>query len=192
MKTTIFITLFLGATLFTYGQKADTIVKKTVKLKNVGGTNMSSDKGLFDNLSASTEFTTLVKLIKASGLADQLNTGLITFLAPTDKAFAKLPAGVIDTLMQATNQKKLVAFLNYLVIPGQMNSKDILKLVKTNNGEAKLTTATGGIILARINSNRNILLIDENGRQSVVLQFDISQSNGTMLVLENVLISLNK
>ena len=192
MKTAIFITLFLGATLFTYGQKADTIVKKTVKIKSVDGTNMSSAKGLFDNLSASTEFTTLVKLIKASGLADQLNTGIITFLAPTNKAFTRLSSGSIDSLMQTANQKKLVRFLNYLVIPGQLNSKDLLKLIKANNGEAKLTTIAGGIITARINPNRNILLTDENGGQSVVLQFDIGQNNGTMFVLENILFPLNK
>ena len=153
---------------------------------------MSSAKGLVDNLSASPDFTTLVGLIKASGLADQLNSGIITFLAPTNKAFAKLPAGTIDSLMQTTNQKKLVRFLNYLVIPGQLNSKDLLKLVKANNVEAKLTTLSGGIITARINPNRNILLTDENGGQSVVLLFDIGLSNGTMFVLENVLFPLNK
>lgn len=153
---------------------------------------MSSAKGLVDNLSASPEFTTLVELIKASGLVDQLNSGIITFLAPTNKAFAKLPAGAIDSLMQVTNQKKLVQFLNYLVIPWQLNSKDILKMIKAGNGEAKLTTIAGGIIIARINPNRNILLTDENGGQSVVLLFDIGQSNGTMFVLENVLFPSNK
>ena len=153
---------------------------------------MSSAKGLVDNLSASPDFTTLVGLIKASGLADQLNSGIITFLAPTNKAFAKLPAGTIDSLMQTTNQKKLVRFLNYLVIPGQLNSKDLLKQVKANTGEAKLTTLSGGIITARINPNRNILLTDENGGQSVVLLFDIGLSNGTMFELENVLFPLNK
>ena len=94
--------------------------------------------------------------------------------------------------MQTANQKKLVRFLNYLVIPGQLNSKDLLKLIKANNGEAKLTTIAGGIITARINPNRNILLTDENGGQSVVLQFDIGQNNGTMFVLENILFPLNK
>ena len=192
MKTTIFISLLLSATLFSYGQKADSLAKKAIKIKNVDGTNMSSAKGLVDNLSASPDFTTLVGLIKASGLADQLNSGIITFLAPTNKAFAKLPAGTIDSLMQTTNQKKLVRFLNYLVIPGQLNSKDLLKLVKANNVEAKLTTLSGGIITARINPNRNILLTDENGGQSVVLLFDIGLSNGTMFVLENVLFPLNK
>jgi len=192
MKTTIFITLLLSLTFCSYGQKADSLVKKAIKIKNVDGTNMSSAKGLVDNLSASPEFTTLVGLIKASGLADQLNSGIITFLAPTNKAFARLPSGSIDSLMQTTNQKKLVQYLNYLVIPGQLTSKDILKMIKAGNGEAKLTTLSGGIILARINPNRNILLTDENGGQSVVLLFDIGQSNGTMYVLENVLFSLNK
>ncbi len=192
MKTTIFITLLLSLTFCSYGQKADSLAKKNIKIKNVEGTNMSSAKGLVDNLSASPEFTTLVELIKASGLVDQLNSGIITFLAPTNKAFAKLPAGAIDSLMQVTNQKKLVQFLNYLVIPWQLNSKDILKMIKAGNGEAKLTTIAGGIIIARINPNRNILLTDENGGQSVVLLFDIGQSNGTMFVLENVLFPSNK
>ena len=124
MKTTIFISLLLSATLFSYGQKADSLAKKAIKIKNVDGTNMSSAKGLVDNLSASPDFTTLVGLIKASGLADQLNSGIITFLAPTNKAFAKLPAGTIDS---NNNSEKIGPILK---VPGHPRAIELQRPIK--------------------------------------------------------------
>ncbi len=192
MKGAIFLSMFLATTLFVFGQKMDTLAKKGLIIKNVAGVNMSSAKELVDNLSASNEFTTLVKLINASGLANQLNAGPITFLAPTNKAFEKLHAGTIDSLMLPVNQKKLVVFLNYLTLAKQLNSKDILRLIKAGHGEAMLNAASGGIIVARINADKNFLLTDENAAQSIVLRFDIEQSNGILFVLDNVLLPVFK
>src|SRR5450631_3387271 len=86
----------------------------------VGGAAMSSSKNIVENALNSKDHTTLVAAVKAAGLVDTLEgPGPFTVFAPTNEAFAALPAGTVDTLLKPENKAKLVAVLTYHVLPGK-------------------------------------------------------------------------
>src|ERR1700719_4817225 len=107
-----------------YAQMAE----KTV---NVGGAPMYPSKNIIQNAVNSKDHTTLVAAVKAAGLVDTLSgPGPFTVFAPTNAAFAKLPAGTVDTLLKPENKAMLVKGLTYHVVPGKYNSKKIEQLIK--------------------------------------------------------------
>lgn len=187
MKKLTFITLLLLNTAFVFAQKADSASVK-VKTKNVDGTIMTSGKDIIDNLSLSPEFTKLVSAIKAADLTDSFKSGTITFFAPTNSAFDKLAPGALDTLFLPGHKAELINLINYQALNGKITSKDLDKQIKAGNGQATLTNISGGILIARINENRNIMLTDENGGQSIITRLDIEQSNGTLFIVNGVLL----
>lgn len=187
MKRLITILLLFNVSL-AFAQKADSVSTKTARAKNVDGTLMSSSKDLIDNLSASPLFTTLVKAINAAGLTENLKTGTITFFAPANQAFEKLPPGVLDTLLLPAHKAALMNMVNYHAVQGKITSRDIERQIKAGNGQATFTTLAGSTLTARINENRNIILTDENGGQSIVTRLDIEQSNGMLFVVTAVLL----
>lgn len=184
MKKLAILTCLLFSTTFVVAQKTDSA--KAVN-RNVDGTIMSSSKNIIENLSSSPEFTTLVKLIQAAELTDTLKSGNITLLAPTNKAFDKLPPGTLDTLLLPAHKTDLINLLNNHTISGKVRSKDIARQIKSGNGQATITTLSGDTLRARINENRNIVLTDENGGQSVIMRFDIEQNNGVFHIVNTVL-----
>lgn len=140
------------------------------------------------NLSSSADFSILVNAIKTAGLTDKFSgNDLFTFFAPGNKAFEKLPAGILDTLLLPSHKTELVNLIFYHALAGIITSKDLEKQIKAGNGQATLTTLAGGKVTASINENRNIVLTDESGLQSVISHFDIKQSNGTLDVITSVL-----
>lgn len=187
MKRLLTILLLFNVSL-TFAQRADSAFAKNVKTKNVNGTIMSSSKDLIDNLSKSSEFTTLLNAINSAGLTDDLKTGTITFFAPANKAFDKLQPGVLDTLLLPAHKTDLVNLINYHAIQGKVTSKDIERQIKAGNGQATFTTLEGGTLTARINENRNIVLTDEMGGESIVTRLDIEQANGMLFIVNSVLL----
>jgi uncharacterized surface protein with fasciclin (FAS1) repeats len=175
--------LLFGASIVV-AQKTDSA--KNIN-RNVNGITMSSSKDIVENLSLSPEFTTLVKLIQTAGLEDNFKSGTLTFFAPTNKAFDQLAPGTLDTLLLPAHKADLVNLLNYHVVSGKITSKDIARLIKAGNGQATITTLSGGTLTAHINENRSIVLTDENGGQSIVLRFDIEQNNGILHIVNTVL-----
>ena len=114
-----------------------------------------------------------------------------------DKAAARfagqeLTYGQLDTLLQPAHKAELVNLLMYHAIAGKITSKDLDRQIKAGNGQATLTTLAGGVIIARINENRNVVLTDENGGQSVISRFNIQQSNGIMHIITVVLVPHSK
>ena len=92
---------------------------------------------IVDTAVSAGSFNTLVAAVKAAGLVDTLKgPGPFTVFAPTDEAFAKLPAGTVEELLKPENKSKLVAILTYQVVPGTVMAKDVVKLheAKTVNG----------------------------------------------------------
>lgn len=187
----IIIALVLNA-VFAVAQKPDTATAKSVKTNNVDGTVMTSANNLVANIGLSSELTTLSNAINLSGTADTLSSGTITFFAPVNKAFEKLAPGFIDTLMQPAHKAQLIALVKNQALSGRFSSKDIERRVKAGNGQASFTSLSGGIIIASINENRNIVLTDENGDQSVVTRLDIDQSNGMLFIVTAVLLPKEK
>src|SRR6202035_415658 len=100
-----------------------------------GGAAMFPTKNIVQNALNSEDHTTLVAAVKAAGLVDTLEgPGPFTVFAPTNEAFAKLPAGTVDTLLMAENKATLTKILTYHVVSGRMDSKDIAMAIKAGNG----------------------------------------------------------
>ena len=103
----------------------------------VGGHEMFPTKNIVQNAMNSDDHTTLVAAVKAAGLVDTLQgTGPFTVFAPTNEAFAKLPAGTVDGLLMAENKATLTKILTYHVIAGRLGSKEIAKAIKDGHGKA--------------------------------------------------------
>ena len=110
----------------------------------VGGAPMYPSKNIVQNAVNSKDHTTLVAAVKAAGLVPTLeSTGPFTVFAPTNEAFAKLPAGTVDTLLKPENKKTLTNVLTYHVVPGRMTAKDLMAKVKDGDGKAMLKTVEG-------------------------------------------------
>ncbi len=137
---------------------------------------MGHSKDIVDTAASNGQFETLVAAIKAAGLVDTLKgEGPYTVFAPTDEAFAKLPAGTVDDLLKPENKDKLVAILTYHVVPGKIMSGDIAgktAMVKTVEGSKLNVDATNGV------------KVDE----AMVVAADIETSNGVIHVIDTVVL----
>jgi uncharacterized surface protein with fasciclin (FAS1) repeats len=188
MKKIILQVLILLNCSLAFGQKAESSANKLAVQKNVDGVLMSSAKTITENLSSSPELSIFTNAITVAGLVDTLNNrGPVTVFAPDNKAFEKLSPGLIDTLLLPSHKTALINLLTSHMVSGMLTSKDILRQIKAGNGQAVLITLSGAKLIASINENRNILLTDDNGNQSVVRLFDIQQSNGILCVITRVL-----
>src|SRR5271166_1190750 len=135
-----------------------------------------SKKDIVDTAVAAGDFKTLAAALQAAGLVDTLKgPGPFTVFAPTDEAFAKLPAGTVDDLLKPENHDKLVAILTYHVVPGDVMAKDVVKLheAKTVNGKDVKIMAEGGRVMV---DNAN------------VVKTDIVCSNGVIHVIDSVIL----
>src|SRR5919201_629496 len=104
----------------------------------VGGAPMYPSKDIIDNAVNSKDHTTLVAAVKAAGLVDTLKSkGPFTVFAPVNAAFAKLPAGTVDTLLKPENKDMLTKVLTYHVVPGRLTAANLMKAVKDGGGQAK-------------------------------------------------------
>ncbi|MGI4757926.1 MAG: fasciclin domain-containing protein, partial [Janthinobacterium lividum] len=154
---------------------------------DVGGAPMYSSKTIVENAIASPIHKTLVAAVKAAGLVDTLNSaGPFTVFAPTDDAFAKLPAGTVDTLVMPENKATLTKILTYHVVPGKISSKELAKMIKKGGGMAKLKTVEGGTLTAKMDGS-TITLTDEKGGVSTITTADVFQKNGVIHVVDTVL-----
>ena len=135
---------------------------------------------------SSNDHQTLVAAVKAAGLVDTLASGgPYTVFAPTDAAFAKLPAGTVDTLLQPANRDQLRSVLTYHVVPGKVTAGKLIEMIRSNGGSANLTTVQGGTIIARL-SGSNVELTDASGGTARVVKADLMQSNGVIHVTDAV------
>jgi uncharacterized surface protein with fasciclin (FAS1) repeats len=152
----------------------------------VGGAQMFASRNIIENAVNSRDHTTLVAAVKAAGLVDTLSgPGPFTVFAPTNAAFAKLPAGTVETLLQPANLATLQSVLTYHVVPGRVTSADLLRLIAAGGGQARLTTVQGGQLTARVMSDR-VMLTDAKGGMAHVTQADVMQSNGVIHVTDTV------
>ena len=154
----------------------------------VGGHDMSPQKNIVENALNSNDHTTLVAAVKAAGLVDTLEgPGPFTVFAPTNEAFAKLPAGAVDTLLKPENKDQLTKVLTYHVVAGKMTSTDLKKKIKEGHGTAELTTVQGEKLEAMMQGS-NIVLKDAKGGTATVTIPNVMQSNGVIHVIDSVLL----
>src|ERR1700685_4072145 len=153
----------------------------------VGGQEMYPTKNIVENAVNSKDHTTLVTAVKAAGLVDTLESpGPFTVFAPTNEAFAKLPAGTVDTLLKPENLAQLKKILTYHVVAGKLTAKDIAKQIKAGGGKAALTTVEGGTLTAMMQGGK-LVLTDEKGGTATVTIANVFQSNGVIHVIDTVL-----
>jgi uncharacterized surface protein with fasciclin (FAS1) repeats len=159
------------------------------KTVNVGGAPMYPSKNIVQNAVNSKDHTTLVAAVKAAGLVDTLQgAGPFTVFAPTNAAFAKLPAGTVDTLLKPENKPKLTAVLTYHVVPGRLTAVALMKAVKDGGGQAKYKTVEGDELTIRQPSAGKLSITDAKGGTSMVTIPDVLQSNGVIHVVDTVLL----
>ena len=159
-------------------------MKKSVM---VGGAAMYPTKNIIENAVNSKDHTTLVAAVKAAGLVETLSSaGPFTVFAPTNKAFGKLPAGTVETLVKPENKGTLTTILTYHVVAGKMSAADVVAAIKAGNGKATLKTVQGGILTASLRG-KNVILTDEKGGMAKVTIANVNQSNGVIHVIDTVL-----
>jgi uncharacterized surface protein with fasciclin (FAS1) repeats len=153
----------------------------------VGGAAMLPSRNIIQNAVNSKDHTTLVAAVKAAGLVDTLSgPGPFTVFAPTNEAFAKLPAGTVDTLVKPENKATLTKILTYHVVAGKMSAMDLMAMVKAGGGKASLTTVQGES-LSVMQSGMKLMLTDAKGGMSTITIADVNQSNGVIHVVDTVL-----
>lgn len=138
--------------------------------------NKRHDKDIVDVAVASGDFDTLVAALQAADLVETLKmAGPFTVFAPTDEAFAKLPAGTVESLLKPENKDQLVAILTYHVVPGRISAAEVTKVdsAETVNGRSIAVHADDGTV--RIN-------------QATVIVADVSASNGVIHVIDEVIL----
>jgi uncharacterized surface protein with fasciclin (FAS1) repeats len=152
----------------------------------VGGQEMYPTKNIVENAVNSSDHTTLVAAVKAAGLVETLEgPGPFTVFAPTNEAFAKLPAGTVDTLLKPENKATLTKVLTYHVVAGRLSAHDLMKMIKEGKGTAELTTVEGGKLWVT-QTGKTITLKDEKGGTATVTIANVFQSNGVIHVIDSV------
>jgi uncharacterized surface protein with fasciclin (FAS1) repeats len=153
----------------------------------VGGAPMYASKNIVENAVNSKDHTTLVAAVKAAGLVETLQgRGPFTVFAPTNAAFDKLPSGTVDNLVKPENKSTLTDILTYHVVPGKLDSKELMKWIKKGNGTAELTTVEGGKLWIMQN-DEGLWVKDEKGAMAKITIKDVYQSNGVIHVIDTVL-----
>ncbi len=153
----------------------------------VGGAAMYPTKNIVENASTASNLTTLVAAVKAAGLVETLEgPGPFTVFAPTNDAFAKLPAGTVDTLLKPENKDQLTKILTYHVVAGRISASDLMKQIKAGGGKAELKTVNGEMLTASM-QGKHIVLTDAKGGTAMVTQANVFQSNGVVHIIDAVL-----
>lgn len=162
---------------------ADASSEKTVM---VGGAAMYPTRNIIENAVNSADHTTLVAAVQAAGLVETLSgPGPFTVFAPTNSAFAKLPAGTVETLLKPENKGLLTSILTYHVVPGRVSATELVGMIKAGGGMAQLKTVNGGNLTAKMMGS-NVVLVDGKGGSAQVTQADVFQSNGVIHVTNAV------
>lgn len=154
----------------------------------VGGQAMYPAKDIVDNAVNSADHTTLVAAVKAAGLVETLKgKGPFTVFAPTNEAFAALPAGTVDNLLKPESKAALTKVLTYHVVAGRYDATALMAAIRKGGGKATLRTVSGGTLTAMMNGARNVVVKDEQGNVADVSTYDVYQSNGVIHVVDRVL-----
>lgn len=153
----------------------------------VGGAAMYPSRNIVQNAVNSKDHTTLVAAVKAAGLVDTLEgPGPFTVFAPTNEAFAALPAGTVDNLLKPANKAALVGILTYHVVPGRLTASDLAAKVAAGGGKAELKTVQGEDLTVSKDSD-GWAITDAKGNTAHVTIGDVMQSNGVIFVIDKVL-----
>jgi uncharacterized surface protein with fasciclin (FAS1) repeats len=153
----------------------------------VGGAPMFPSKNIIQNAVNSKDHTTLVAAVKAADLVGTLSGKPFTVFAPTNDAFAKLPAGTVDTLLKPENKGQLTQVLTYHVVPGRITASDLMAMIKKGGGKATLKTVEGAELTFEMKDGA-ISVWDAKGDAAKITVKNVLQSNGVIHVIDTVLL----
>ncbi|NRB49033.1 MAG: fasciclin domain-containing protein [Saprospiraceae bacterium] len=187
MKKLMFVLASLALTIFSaqgvYAQCSSNQAK-AVKASYTTG----AEKDVVDIAIGSTDHTTLVAAVKAAGLVETLKSdGPFTIFAPTNAAFDKLPEGTVATLLKPENKGQLTSVLTYHVVNGKLDSGAVVDAIKKGNGKVEVTTIQGGTLTAMMKDGA-VWLKDENGGMAKITAVDLEGTNGTIHVIDSVVL----
>lgn len=153
----------------------------------VGGAAMYPSRNIIQNAMNSKDHTTLVAAVKAGGLVETLEgAGPFTVFAPTNEAFAALPAGTVDSLLKPENKAQLDKILTYHVVAGRLDAPALEREIKAGGGRAMLKTVEGDALTVSDNGG-TLWVTDAKGNAAKVTIPNVYQSNGVILVVDKVL-----
>lgn len=153
-----------------------------------GTLSVSAQKTVVDIAVGSKDHSTLVAAVKAADLVSTLQSaGPFTVFAPTNEAFAKLPAGTVDNLLKAENKASLAKVLTYHVVAGNLDAAAVVKAITDGKGKAVVKTVSGGSLTASLKDG-NVILTDENGATATVVATDLKADNGVIHVIDSVVL----
>ena len=153
----------------------------------VGGAAMYDTKNIVENAVNSADHTTLVAAVTAAGLVETLSgAGPFTVLAPTNEAFAKLPAGTVDNLLLPENKDMLTKILTCHVVAANAMAADIMGMVEADGGKHVVKTV-GGCEFTLSTMDGKVMIEDGMGNMATVTIADVKQSNGVIHVIDTVL-----
>ena len=181
-------TLSLVASTAFVPAQAAMMAMKTAGTKMVGGAAMYPTKNIIENAINSKDHTTLVAAVKAADLVATLETkGPFTVFAPTNEAFAALPAGTVDTLLKPENKAKLATILTDHVLAGHYDTADLAAKAKAAGGSVAMKSVGGASLTFTVKAG-HVYVTDENGGTARITIADVEQSNGVIQVVNKVLL----
>jgi len=146
-----------------------------------------ADKTIVETAIATEDLSTLVAAVKAADLVEALSSeGPFTVFAPTNDAFNALPEGTVATLLKSENKQMLAGILTYHVVEGNVKAADVLKLIGDNDGEANVKTLAGQTLTFWTKYDK-VYVRDVNGNDAEVIMPNVETSNGTVHVINKVL-----
>ena len=183
MKTTLKSLIALGLVAASM-----TLAAQEKMMVMVGGESMLPSKNIIANAVNSKDHTTLVAAVKAADLVDTLSgKGPFTVFAPTNDAFAKLPAGTVETLLKPENKTQLTQVLTYHVVPGRITASDLTAMINKGGGKAMLKTVEGEDLSFGMKDGA-IWVWDAKGDSAKITIKNVLQSNGVIHVIDTVLL----
>jgi uncharacterized surface protein with fasciclin (FAS1) repeats len=182
----VLVLIFGGLGLYALTQNdssSDTASESSEQNNNEQENEMQNEdsKNIVELAVATPDLSTLVAAVQAAGLVETLSgTGPFTVLAPTNDAFANLPEGTLDSLLLPENKDQLTGILTYHVIAADVMSSDL------TNGQV-VTTVNGGTLTVNI-ADDGVYFVDSNGGRAKVVTADVDASNGTVHIIDAVLL----
>ncbi len=186
VKSIAAVALF-GLVAVSCGKKENTEASTETMVDTTATTEVAvMEPNIVEVASGNENFSTLVAAVTAADLATTLSgDGPFTVFAPTNDAFAKLPAGTVETLLKPENVEKLKSILTYHVISGKFDAATVIDAIKTNNNKYTVTTVQGAKIDLSLDGDK-VILTDATGAKSTVTMADVAASNGVIHAIDTV------
>jgi uncharacterized surface protein with fasciclin (FAS1) repeats len=178
----ILAVVLIGGGIFWFANRDSNDTANNTSTQQTEQPAETAQKTTIVTLASSTDtLSTLVSAVKAAELVDTLQgQGPFTVFAPTNQAFAALPAGTLDTLLKPENKQQLQSILTYHVVPGKVMAADL------KDGQV-ITTVQGGTLTVKITDGK-VYLIDGKGNQVMVEKADVNADNGVVHIINGVLL----